>query len=79
MNNDAVMLLSGGLDSLVSLDIAIKKLNIKLALIFDYGQYAYFEEKQAAMNIAKHYNINLKFINLSFMKELCDFQNKNLD
>ncbi len=79
MSKDAIILLSGGLDSLVSLDIAIKKLDVKLALIFDYGQSAYFEEKQAAIDIAKYYNISLKFIDLSFMRELCDFQNKNFD
>ena len=33
-----VVLLSGGLDSLVALDIATKKMDIVLALTFDYSQ-----------------------------------------
>ena len=38
--NSAIILLSGGLDSLVSLAYSKEKLNydIKLALTFDYGQ-----------------------------------------
>jgi len=40
MMNKAVILLSGGLDSLVALGYLIKnkKYDIKLALTFDYGQ-----------------------------------------
>ena len=34
----SIILLSGGLDSLVSLGLGIKKYNIKLAITFDYGQ-----------------------------------------
>ena len=34
----SIILLSGGLDSLVSLGLKKKELNITLALTFDYGQ-----------------------------------------
>ena len=37
-NKKGIILLSGGLDSLVSLDIARKTTDIKLALTFNYGQ-----------------------------------------
>ena len=36
--NKSIILLSGGLDSLVSLGLKKEELNIELALTFDYGQ-----------------------------------------
>ena len=38
MNKKGIILLSGGLDSLVSLGVSKEKYNIRLALTFDYGQ-----------------------------------------
>lgn len=78
MDKNGIILLSGGLDSLVSLDIASRKMNIELALMFDYGQYAYYEEKQAAIDIANFYNLKLKFIDLPFIKEM-NCANKNFE
>ena len=83
-NNTAIVLLSGGLDSLVSLDIASKKFDIKLLLTFNYGQKAFKEEFDASLNIAKFYNIPHKTIELPFLKEitnnaLTDNKNNNLD
>ena len=43
----AIILLSGGLDSYVALDIASKKYNVVFALNFDYGQKAFKEENFA--------------------------------
>ena len=48
MNNKALILLSGGLDSLVALDIASRNFDIVLALTFDYKQKAFAEEEKAA-------------------------------
>ena len=38
MNNKSIILLSGGLDSLVCLGAVKDEYNIELALTFDYGQ-----------------------------------------
>jgi len=71
MNKKTIILLSGGLDSLVSLDIAQKKgYNVQLALNFDYGQKAFNEERKASEKIAELYNLELKVIKLPFLKEL---------
>lgn len=72
MNNyKAVILLSGGLDSLVSLAYAKdKKCDIRLALTFDYGQRAADDEIRAAREICKVYNIEHKVINLPFLGEI---------
>ncbi len=83
-NKTGIILLSGGLDSLVSLDIASKTIDIKLALTFDYGQKAFEEEKNASKKISKLYGINHKTIKLPFLKELCsnalvDYNNNKLN
>lgn len=68
--NKAVILLSGGLDSLVALDIVSKKYDVMLALTFDYGQKSFLEEESAAKEIAKKYNIEQKTIKLPFLAEI---------
>ena len=75
----AIILLSGGIDSIVSLDIAIKKLDIKLALTINYGQKAFLEENKAAIEISKFYKINHKMIELEFLKEITDNALTNSD
>lgn len=69
-NKKGVILLSGGLDSLVSLDMAKDLCKIEMSLTFDYGQKAYEEEKKAAIDISKHYNIEHKIIKIPFLKDL---------
>ncbi len=70
MNKTGIILLSGGLDSLVSLDIARKKCSITRALTFDYGQKAFNEEKLAAIEICKFYKIQSEIIELPFLKKM---------
>ncbi len=72
MNNyKAVILLSGGLDSLVSLAYAKDKgCNIKLALTFDYGQRAADDEISAAKEICRVYGVEHKVIKLPFLGEI---------
>jgi len=66
----SIILLSGGLDSVVSLAVTKQKHNIYYAIFFDYGQKAFDKELKAAQNIAKFYNIPLKILNIDFMKTL---------
>ncbi len=70
MNKKGIILLSGGLDSLVSLDIASKQCKIEKALTFNYGQKAFEDEKEASKNIADFYNIEHTVIDLPFLKEI---------
>ena len=66
----SVILLSGGLDSLVSLGIKKKKYNVELALTFDYGQKAWKPEIEASGKICGFYNVRHKVIKLDFLKEI---------
>ncbi len=66
----SIILMSGGLDSLVSLALAKEPYNITLALTFDYGQKSVNTEIKAAKAICNHYNIEHKLIKLDWLKAI---------
>ena len=66
----SVILLSGGLDSLVALGAYKEKYNIKLALTFDYGQKSAKQELESSHLICQHYSIEHKIITLNWLKEI---------
>lgn len=68
LKNKAVILLSGGLDSVVSLALAAEKYEISMALTFDYGQKALEKELRASENICNYYNISHRIINLDWLE-----------
>lgn len=63
----SAILLSGGLDSLVSLGLKKEELNIVLALTFDYGQKSSKQEIESSEKICKYYNIEHKVIKLDWL------------
>lgn len=70
MKSNSIILLSGGLDSYVSLVFALQNSNVALGIVFDYGQKVFEEEYEAASKIAKLYNLKLEVIKLDFLKNL---------
>ena len=70
--NKSVILLSGGLDSVVSLGYCIKNTdyNIELAITFDYGQKTANQEIEASKKICEYYNIKHTIIKLDWLKEI---------
>lgn len=70
MIKKAVILLSGGLDSVVSLGLLRKDYGTMLALTFDYGQKAVQPEISASQAICEYYNISHKVITLEWLKEI---------
>ena len=66
----SLVLLSGGLDSVVSLAIAKNDYNVDLALTFDYGQKSVEYEIAAAKKISDYYNIDIKIIKLDWLKDI---------
>lgn len=70
MKKKSIILLSGGLDSLVSLGVCKEEYNIDLALTFDYGQKSAGMEILASKKICEHYGIEHKIIKLDWLKEI---------
>lgn len=66
----AIVLMSGGLDSVAAVGFPQEEYKIELALTFDYGQKAVQKEIFAASNICKHYKIEHKIIKLDWLKEI---------
>ncbi|MBU0579604.1 MAG: 7-cyano-7-deazaguanine synthase QueC [Candidatus Margulisbacteria bacterium] len=66
----SILLLSGGLDSAVSLPLAYENTQIVLALTFDYGQKAAIKEIQAAKLMAQQYGLSHKILKLDWLKEI---------
>jgi 7-cyano-7-deazaguanine synthase len=65
-----VAILSGGLDSTVSLAAATRKMDVVLALTFDYGQRAAKREREASSKIAKHYKVPHKVVAIPWLAAL---------
>lgn len=70
MVKNAIILLSGGLDSLVSLGLVRKNYDLVLALTFDYGQRSAQYEIDASKKIAEYYNINHQVVDLDWLKNI---------
>lgn len=66
----SIILLSGGLDSVVSLGLCKEKYNISLALTFDYGQKSAVQEIEASKQICDYYKIEHKVIKLDWLKDV---------
>lgn len=68
--NKGIILLSGGLDSVVSLAVAKETMKIELALTFDYGQKSFEKELDASKKIAEYYEIKHECIKLDWLKKI---------
>ncbi|HAP93385.1 MAG TPA: 7-cyano-7-deazaguanine synthase QueC [Desulfotomaculum sp.] len=66
----SVVLLSGGLDSAVSLAHALREGMVKLCLTMDYGQRAATREISAAAALADYYDIEHRVVELPFLREV---------
>lgn len=70
MTIKSIILLSGGLDSLVSLGLKKEELNVELALTFDYGQKSVKKEIDASEKICNYYGITHKVISLGWLEDI---------
>jgi len=65
-----VAILSGGLDSTVSLAAAMQRMKVVLAITFDYGQRAAKRERAASARIARHYGIPHRVIPIPWLARI---------
>lgn len=73
MNRDkSIILLSGGIDSAVILEMLLKQGRLCIPLFIDYGQASRQKEKEAAHNVSKHYGLKLKTITVNLNKGFKD-------
>lgn len=68
--NKSIILLSGGLDSVVSLAYLKEEYNVSFALTFDYGQKAFEKELLASKNICSYYGLEHKVIKLDWLSQI---------
>ena len=66
----SIILLSGGLDSLVCLGAVKDEYHIELALTFDYGQKSAKQEIEASKKLAEYYGIKHEVIELPFLQAI---------
>ena len=66
----AIILLSGGLDSVVALGYTKNTYGIELALTFDYGQKSVNQEISASKKVCEFYNIKHNVIKLDWLKDI---------
>ena len=66
----AVILLSGGLDSALNLALSAKEGRAKMALTMRYGQRAQEREISAARALAKHYGVEWKEVDISWLGQV---------
>ena len=65
-----IVLLSGGLDSALSLAEVVITHDVKLALTFNYGQRAFSKELEASEALASHYKVPHHVLSLPWYREL---------
>ena len=66
----SVVLLSGGLDSVVNFKCAIDEGEVAASLTFDYGQAAFANEKRAAAACAERFGVPHRIIDLKWYEHL---------
>ena len=66
----SIVLLSGGLDSAVSLGQALREGEVKLCLTFDYGQRARLKEINSSAEIAAFYKLKHRVVSLNFLRDI---------
>lgn len=66
----SIALVSGGLDSVVSLACAVKERRVETVMFFDYGQRARASERVSAMNAANYYGLPFQDVDVRWLESL---------
>lgn len=66
----SLALVSGGLDSLVSLARAVQERDVRLVIFFDYGQRARESERVSSMSAANYYGLPFAEVDIRWLEAL---------
>lgn len=66
----AVAMVSGGLDSVVSLARALKSRDVRLVLFFDYGQRSRESERVSVLAVTNFYDLPFRQVDISWLEGL---------
>jgi 7-cyano-7-deazaguanine synthase len=70
LKSRSLALVSGGLDSLVSLARAVEEREVRLAVFFDYGQRARESERVSSMSAANYYGLPFAEVDIRWLEAL---------
>lgn len=70
VSNRAIALVSGGLDSVVSLANAVVELDVRLVLFCNYGQRALENERGAVLGAVNYYGLPFREVDVVWLREL---------
>jgi 7-cyano-7-deazaguanine synthase len=74
----SIVLLSGGLDSVINFKKAFDETDLAFILTFDYGQAAKNNEIEAAKLISQKFNVKLELVKLDFLDKLNETLKNNI-
>jgi 7-cyano-7-deazaguanine synthase len=66
----SIALVSGGLDSVVSLARAVKERRVESVMFFDYGQRARASERVSSMSAANYYGLPFEDVDIRWLESL---------
>jgi 7-cyano-7-deazaguanine synthase len=66
----SIALVSGGLDSIVSLARAVKERSVETVMFFDYGQRARESERISSMSAANYYGLPFQDVDVRWLESL---------
>lgn len=66
----SIALVSGGLDSIVSLARAVKERSVETVMFFDYGQRARDSERVSSMSAANYYGLPFQDVDVRWLESL---------
>ncbi|WP_340820849.1 7-cyano-7-deazaguanine synthase QueC [Methanolobus sp. WCC4] len=75
----AIALLSSGLDSVTAVTMVQQQMEVKMALIFNYGQRSVDREIQNAIKVSEQLGIEYRVLDITWMKEITNTSLVNTD
>jgi 7-cyano-7-deazaguanine synthase len=79
LKSRAIVLLSGGLDSVVSLALADRELEVRLVLFFNYGQRSLVNERSSVVSVVSYFGLPMQEVDITWMRDLSPYAMRDQD